>query len=96
MGVKIDTVLIYAASGLDTIWNASNPGEFSCPTQYNLTFSINVQALNLLNFLKASLIIILKARKIERFKIGIVLLLMPFLFPTPNYQMWRSASILIK
>ena len=42
MGVKIDTVLINNINGqitLDTIWNASNPGEFSCPSQYNLTFN---------------------------------------------------------
>ena len=34
MGVKIDTVLINNIDGqisLDTIWNISNPGQFSCP-----------------------------------------------------------------
>ena len=39
MGVKIDTVVINNTDGqitLDTTWNISNPGQFSCPNGWNL------------------------------------------------------------
>ena len=44
MGVKIDTVVINNIDGqitLDTTWNISNPGEFSCPNGWGLEDSYN-------------------------------------------------------
>lgn len=44
MGVKIDTVVINNTDGqitLDTTWNISNPGQFSCPNGWNLEVLYN-------------------------------------------------------
>jgi len=44
MGVKIDTVVINNTDGeitLDTTWNISNPGQFSCPNGWGLGDSYN-------------------------------------------------------